>query len=300
MVDQAQDGDILDFESKKKKKNKALPEVKASVDTADVQDPLDFGVKKKKKSKPIDLSENQIEADVKDDSFVEELTGKKKKKVIITEDTVDDLADKLDDELSFGSKKKRKKPKAIDAEVLEPGVVGDNGGDTLAKENVDSSGFTYDMLLTRVFTQLGAQNPELVSDQKRRLVMVPPQMARVGTKKTLFVNFATICRLLNREQTHLTAYILSELGTQGSVDANGALLIRGRYQSKHMEPVLRNYCRNYVLCGTCQSSETDLCKDSRLLFLHCRRCGSRITVKNVTSGFQAVTGRRAAIRAKTQ
>ncbi|KAF8563012.1 hypothetical protein P879_11639 [Paragonimus westermani] len=146
MTDQAQNGDILDFESKKKKKNKALPEAKASVDTVDVQDPLDFGVKKKKKSKPLDLSESQIEADAKDDSLVDELTEKKRKKVVITEETVDSLADKLGDELSFGSKKKRKKPKAIDADALEPGAVGENDGDTLSKENVDSSGFTYDMV----------------------------------------------------------------------------------------------------------------------------------------------------------
>ncbi|CAH8467545.1 unnamed protein product [Dicrocoelium dendriticum] len=295
MADTAPNDDILDFESKKKKKNKAIVDSKVSTDAVDVQDSLDFGAKKKK-SKPLALSSPPADATEGKDDLLDELRTKKKKKVVITEDQVNELADKLDDELSFSSKKKKKKPKSvgIDAEV------NDTETDAVAKDNVDSSGFTYDMLLTRVFTQMGAQNPELVSDQKRRLVMAPPQMARVGTKKTMFVNFTAICRSLNREQSHLTAYIVAELGTQGSVDANGALLIRGRYTNKHMEPVLRNYCRNYVLCGTCQSSETDLCKDSRLLFLHCRRCGSKITVKNVTSGFQAVTGRRAAIRARTQ
>ncbi|KAG5443769.1 eukaryotic translation initiation factor 2 [Clonorchis sinensis] len=295
MTDQAQGEDILNFEVKKKKKNKALADITA-VDTGDSENPLDFGAKKKKKAKPLDIPDAVVAETGENDPLIDELKLKKKKKVAINEENIDELAEKLDDELSFGGKKKKKKPKTVDAED----ELGTWEPDTLVKENVDASGFTYEMLLTRVFTQLGTLNPELVSDQKRRLVMVPPQMARVGTKKTLFVNFATICRFLNRDQSHLTTYILAELGTQGSVDANGALLIRGRYQSKHMEPVLRNYCRNYVLCGTCQSSETDLCKDSRLLFLHCRRCGSRITVKNVTSGFQAVTGRRAAIRAKTQ
>lgn len=102
-------------------------------------------------------------------------------------------------------------------------------------------------LLTRVFTQLGDLNPELMSDQKRKLTMVPPQMARVGTKKTSFVNFSTICRSLNRDSNHLTTYILTELGTQGSIDAKGALLIRGRYASKQIEALLRNYCRKFVL-----------------------------------------------------
>ncbi|TGZ64894.1 hypothetical protein CRM22_006167 [Opisthorchis felineus] len=237
MTDQAQGEDILNFEVKKKKKNKALADITA-VDTGDSENPLDFGAKKKKKAKPLDIPDAVATETGETDPLIDELKLKKKKKVAINEEDIDELAEKLDDELSFGGKKKKKKPKTGDAE----GGLGTWEPDTLVKENVDASGFTYEMLLTRVFTQLGTLNPELVSDQKRRLVMVPPQMARVGTKKTLFVNFATICRFLNREQSHLTTYILAELGTQGSVDANGALLIRGRYQSKHMEPVLRNYC----------------------------------------------------------
>ncbi|CAH8671688.1 unnamed protein product [Schistosoma haematobium] len=252
------------------------------------QDILDFGSKKKKKDKLLSLDD----VGNKEDSRQEPEFHKKDP----TENGVKQLTEKLTDELTFSDKKKKKKFRPI--EVDENGVCEPNSMSELIVR--DSSGYDYETLLTRVFAQLGDLNPELVSDQKRKLVMVPPQMARVGTKKTLFVNFSTICRSLMRDQSHLTTYILTELGTQGSVDANGALLIRGRYTSKHMEPVLRNYCRTYVLCGTCQSSETDLCKDSRLLFLHCRRCGSRFTVKTVTSGFQALTGKRAALRAKTQ
>ncbi|CAH8624940.1 unnamed protein product [Heterobilharzia americana] len=279
--------DILDFESRKKKKTRAsLNEYNDEVESTEAQDILDFGTKKKKKDKLLSLEE----------TGVKELESGGQMTSFTADSGLKELSDKLADELRFSDKKKKKKVKPI--------VVDENG---VFESNIlpgiivkDSSGYDYEMLLTRVFAQLGDLNPELVSDQKRKLVMVPPQMARVGTKKTLFVNFSTICRSLNRDQSHLTTYILTELGTQGSVDANGALLIRGRYTSKHMEPVLKNYCRTYVLCGTCQSSETDLCKDSRLLFLHCRRCGSRFTVKTVTSGFQALTGKRAALRAKTQ
>ncbi|CAH8650711.1 unnamed protein product [Schistosoma bovis] len=281
--------DILDFESKKKKKSKPLVhDFKDEPGNLGNQDILDFGSKKKKKDKLLSLDD----VDNKEDSRQEPEFHKKDP----TENGVKQLTEKLTDELTFSDKKKKKKFRPI--EVDENGVCEPNSMSELIVR--DSSGYDYETLLTRVFAQLGDLNPELVSDQKRKLVMVPPQMARVGTKKTLFVNFSTICRSLMRDQSHLTTYILTELGTQGSVDANGALLIRGRYTSKHMEPVLRNYCRTYVLCGTCQSSETDLCKDSRLLFLHCRRCGSRFTVKTVTSGFQALTGKRAALRAKTQ
>ncbi|TNN16711.1 Eukaryotic translation initiation factor 2 subunit 2 isoform 4 [Schistosoma japonicum] len=285
MVNTLLQDDILDFESKKKKKAKPLvQDIKGEVDDLENPDVLDFGSKKKKKDKSYSLDVMKTKED-------ESETLKSS-----SENGVKELTERLTDELQFSDKKKKRKFKPIEVnenEAHEP----DSAPELVVK---DSSGYDYEMLLTRVFTQLGDLNPELVSDQKRKLVMVPPQMARVGTKKTLFVNFSTICRSLSREQSHLTTYILTELGTQGSVDANGALLIRGRYTSKHMEPVLRNYCRTYVLCGTCQSSETDLCKDSRLLFLQCRRCGSRFTVKTVTSGFQALTGKRAALRAKTQ
>ncbi|CAH8577101.1 unnamed protein product [Schistosoma turkestanicum] len=281
--------DILDFESKKKKKTKpSVQDLKDEPDILGNQDILDFGSKKKKKDKLLSLDDIGDTGDAHKEPELRERDS--------TENGVKELAEKLTDELHFSDKKKKRKLKPI---VVDENYISESNttSELIVK---DSSGYDYEMLLTRVFAQLGDLNPELVSDQKRKLVMVPPQMARVGTKKTLFVNFSTICRSLNRDQSHLTTYILTELGTQGSVDANGALLIRGRYTSKHMEPVLRNYCRTYVLCGTCQSSETDLCKDSRLLFLHCRRCGSRFTVKTVTSGFQALTGKRAALRAKTQ
>jgi translation initiation factor 2 subunit 2 len=55
----------------------------------------------------------------------------------------------------------------------------------------------------------------------------------------------------------------------------------------------------YVTCHTCRSPETILQKDTRLHFLQCETCGSRCSVASIKSGFQAVTGKRAALRAKT-
>nr|CAH8869416.1 unnamed protein product [Trichobilharzia regenti] len=224
---------ILDFESRKKKKTKVTSsDQKEGADEMEDHEVIDFGSKKKKKDKPLSLEG----AVIKDDDVKDQV------KSSVNDKVVKELADKIADELHFSDKKKRKKLKPVD--VDESGMVESNTASEVVVR--DLSGYDYEMLLTRVFAQLGDLNPELVSDQKRKLVMVPPQMARVGTKKTLFVNFSTICRSLNRDQSHLTTYILTELGTQGSVDANGALLIRGRYTSKHMEPVLRNYCSKFL------------------------------------------------------
>ncbi len=46
---------------------------------------------------------------------------------------------------------------------------------------------------------------------------------------------------MRRDQEHLTAYIFAELGTQGSVDGSGRLIIKGRFQQKQIENILRGY-----------------------------------------------------------
>jgi len=59
------------------------------------------------------------------------------------------------------------------------------------------------------------------------------------------------------------------------------------------------FVEEYVTCHTCRSPETLLEREIRLFFLQCQHCGSRSSVASIKSGFQAVTGKRAAMRAKT-
>lgn len=58
------------------------------------------------------------------------------------------------------------------------------------------------------------------------------------------------------------------------------------------------FSEEYVTCHTCKSPDTMLQKEERLFFLQCETCGSRCSVQSIKSGFQAVTGRRAALRAQ--
>jgi translation initiation factor 2 subunit 2 len=62
--------------------------------------------------------------------------------------------------------------------------------------------------------------------------------------------------------------------------------------------VLRRYIKEYVTCHTCRSPDTILNKEERLFFLQCMTCHSRCSVQTIKTGFQAVTSKRAAIRAK--
>jgi len=201
------------------------------------------------------------------------------------------------------AKKKKKKKKDLDELVAEEEAEQPDERESVEETSQTWSGsdrdYTYDELLTRVFDILRDKNPDMVAGKKQKFVMRPPQVVRIGTKKTSFANFTDFCRTLHRQPKHLLDFLLAELGTSGSVDGNHQLIIKGRFQQKQIENVLRRYIKEYVTCHTCRSPDTILRKDTRLFFLQCETCGSRCSVASIKSGFQAVTGKRAAIRAKT-
>lgn len=71
--------------------------------------------------------------------------------------------------------------------------------------------------------------------------MPPPQLVRVGTRKTMWSNIYQMCELLNRNMDHLISFFMAELGTEGSVDGNHRLVIKGRYVPKQIESLLKKY-----------------------------------------------------------
>ncbi|KAL1456970.1 hypothetical protein WDU94_001650 [Cyamophila willieti] len=266
-------------------------------DDMDCDETLDldnFGKKKKKKKKAT-FNLDELEGTLPD-------SGKESTDV---GDKGDDLDDSFDINMDFSkSKKKKKKKKELEELMAEEE---DRRQEERDNELEDEShtwigsdrDYTYDELLSRVFEIMREKNPDMVAGKKQKFVMRPPQVVRIGTKKTSFANFTEICKTLHRLPKHLLDFLLAELGTSGSVDGNSQLIIKGRFQQKQIENVLRRYIKEYVTCHTCRSPDTILQKDTRLFFLQCETCGSRCSVASIKSGFQAVTSKRAAIRAKT-
>ncbi|KAK9885955.1 hypothetical protein WA026_013831 [Henosepilachna vigintioctopunctata] len=260
-------------------------------DAEDVDLDLDFTKKKKKKKKPFSTEEL--------DAALNDINSETVTETMNNEEAGDDNFDI--DMLDFSKMKKKKKKKDLDDFIAEAEEKED-------KENIEDNvnlwsgsdrDYTYDELLNRAFEIMRDKNPDMAAGKKQKFVMRPPQVVRIGTKKTSFANFTEICRMLHRQPKHLLDFLLAELGTSGSVDGNSQLIIKGRFQQKQIENVLRRYIKEYVTCHTCRSPDTILQKDTRLFFLQCETCGSRCSVASIKLGFQAVTAKRAAIRAKT-
>jgi len=297
-------------------------------DSEEIAVPLfDPSMKKKKKKTKKKLDEEEDGQDVpvvKDEEDASAPADKENKG-----DTEDSKENKEDDEgedgLGFDMKKKKKKKKGFEPPVVveeeeadNDADAGDNDedaeadadGDADADENGDENDddfrfadeppswlgtdrdYSYPELLTRIFKILDENNPELVRTKRSKIIIKPPTVFREGTKKTVWANFADICNSMNRQQDHMLAYALAELGTSISVDGNNRLVIKGRFNPKQIENVIKHYISDYVMCRTCRSHETNLKKENRLYFVQCVSCGSTRSVAAIKTGFQAQVGKR--------
>lgn len=232
-------------------------------------------------------SHSKPDGDNTDDKAVDEVTdmfaglAKKKKKKPKKEDEEEDGEDKEkaedDGEVDLSAlkkKKKKKAPKAADddfeAKLAEAGAVesaepaaaepsteaeaGLQDGDLMKGTGIwahnEVKSINYESLLSRFFTLLHHTHPDLASSGGKSYKIPPPQCLREGNKKTIFANIADICKRMKRTDEHVTQFLFAELGTSGSVDGSRRLVIKGRFQQKQIENVLRRYIGEFCACYT--------------------------------------------------
>ncbi|GAV54587.1 hypothetical protein ZYGR_0AN00550 [Zygosaccharomyces rouxii] len=273
---------------------------------------FDPSLKKKKKSKKVapenlEVEDNKTEKSSSNSTGEDDLfAGLKKKKKkskspsVEPSESVDEISEALG-ELKLKKKKKSKEAEVDDFEkqLASAGVNVDGGNSQESTPALESSlqqdvGLSYPGLLSRFFDILRTNNPELAGDKSGPKFRIPPPVCLRDGKKTIFSNIQDISEKLQRSPEHLIQYLFAELGTSGSVDGQKRLVIKGKFQSKQMENVLRRYILEYVTCKTCKSINTELKKEqsNRLFFLVCKSCGSTRSVSSIKTGFQAHIGRR--------
>lgn len=180
-----------------------------------------------------------------------------------------------DDEFSLQLTHRKRRPRRKQLVVDEP--------------QAEQQDYSYTEMLERLYTQLHQNNPALTT--RKKYVLPPPQLTRVGTRRTMWTNFAQTCSIVQRQPEHMMSFLLAELGTDGSLDGSQRIVIKGRFQPKQIESLLKKYIFEYVSCHTCKTAETMLTKDAqtRLSFVECELCGSRRSVSPIKTGFQATT-----------
>ena len=199
--------------------------------------------KKKKKPSKSKSAVEEAEADIlpaTGDGDFDASALKKKKKKSSKPKTADagDFEAKLA-EAGIEDPDAESTPRDANGETKEQG--GDLGAGTGIWSHNSTASISYPLLLTRFFSLLNQFNPDILSSGSKSYKIPPPQCLREGNKKTIFANIADISKRMKRNDEHVTQFLFAELGTSGSVDGSQRLVIKGRFQQKQIENVLRRY-----------------------------------------------------------
>ena len=130
----------------------------------------------------------------------------------------------------------------------------------------------YNSLLDKAYAAL----PER-SEHRARLEIPAPEVFREG-KVTVFANFMAIVDVLNRDPQHLFKYLVSEMGTAGVIEGRRAVF-QGSFSKQTIQNQLNDYVVQYVYCTECNSPDTHLERQERVLVLRCDACGATRPVK---------------------
>merc|ERR1712071_560382 len=217
----AEEEAIFDPSLKKKKKKKKTPfDFDAAIaDGAAASEPSTGESKKKSlPSEDIEILVGDVEKqdgeDGGDDTedidldFSKGMKKKKKKKVtgIVVEEGKEEkegVEEPEDIDLDFSKSMKKKKKKKIAGVGAGEDDKEDGNEENAGVAWATEGDYTYDELLNRVFNIMREKNPEMVAGEKKKFTMRPPQVVRIGTKKTSFANFSEICKMLHRQPKHL-------------------------------------------------------------------------------------------------
>ena len=139
--------------------------------------------------------------------------------------------------------------------------------------------YTYSELLNNLYKQLGT----IESNTTNKFMICQPIVQKLSIKKVVWCNFNDTCISLNRTPDHLFQFVLSELSTEGSINENKQMIIKGKYFAKNIEVILRKYMCSYVQCNMCRSYKTTINRDiiTRLNMLVCSNCKSSRTITSI-------------------
>ena len=199
----------------------------------------------------------------------------------MTEKIIEELDDELYKMFNLSKKKKHKKDKDIKNknEDIEEKIEETN-------MLLDIPTYTYHTLLEHIYNLMSFHEKKETNNK-----ITAPFVSRLSSKKTVWSNFNECCLSINRDKEHIKNYIICELGTEGSIDGNQYFILKGNYNQKHIENLLRKYISLYVQCSLCRCINTYVKRDqtSRLNFLVCNECKGTRTVQNTNSGFHVTT-----------
>ncbi len=126
----------------------------------------------------------------------------------------------------------------------------------------------YIYLLEDIYDTLN-QNSNLFGNSE--IKVAKPEARFDVTKKTIWSNFRSICKELKSEEEQVANFFAKEYSATLSINQEGHLLIKGRYNDIIIGSTLKKYIKTYLQCAACKTINTIVeRKQNKLTYLVCR------------------------------
>jgi len=117
------------------------------------------------------------------------------------------------------------------------------------------------------------ETPDIEGSSER--FEVPDPEVRQEGNVTVFENFQSVVRRLDREDDHVIKFLQNEVGTSGHIDESGRARLTGEFDEDRVAEALDEYVDEFVRCSECGLPDTRLEREQSALLLRCEACGAR-------------------------
>ncbi|MGB9708974.1 MAG: translation initiation factor IF-2 subunit beta [Infirmifilum sp.] len=133
---------------------------------------------------------------------------------------------------------------------------------------------SYDELLERAYKLL----PRRRSKSTGERFVLPRFEVNITGKRVYIINFKEVAETLNRDPHVLLRFLLKEVALPGVYD-EGVAVIQGEVSPQLLNKLLERFFNEYVKCPICESPDTLLVKEKKIMQIKCMACGAISPVK---------------------
>jgi translation initiation factor 2 subunit 2 len=133
----------------------------------------------------------------------------------------------------------------------------------------------YEEMLDRLYGSL----PEKTKKHER--FEMPTADSFIQGNKTIVKNFASILKIINRDEKHLFKFLAKETATSASIDDAGRLILTVTFSQEQVNSLLHSYIRQFILCPECSRPDTHVTEKQGVKMLKCEACGAVSAVRGL-------------------
>lgn len=156
--------------------------------------------------------------------------------------------------------------------------------DLLTKNNIENINIVNDFTDFKFNSETYDELLKNVTFKKEvSALRIDPPIVKKVNRDSIFINYTTIIEYLNKNaqdlkyDSFLLEFIKDESSTTCDLGKNG-LAMRGKFMKQNIQNILMKFLKKYKQCNTCNSFDSYLLRENRIIFKKCLNCNSQFSI----------------------